>query len=645
MLFVHGTGLARASENEEIERIVVTASRTPDEIKNSTKSISIISQDAIEESNAQTIPDILRSEAGIEVRDYNGTGKQVNIDMRGFGETGPSNIAVLIDGRRVNAIDLSNIDWSQIPLNDVERIEIVRGASSVLYGDNASTGVINIITKTGKGKPSIELTSKGGSYNTASTRIESSGSIEKSSYRVSAEYSNTDGYRQNSWLFRKDFGASLTHAFNALLNTSLTFGYHTDKFGLPGALTGANISTIGRRATTTPDDKALSHDWFTQIQIKNDFQDNGVLTTDFSVRTREVDTNYASWSWINQNHIVTFGLTPRYTFKEPIGNLDNAFIAGLDLYWHEDDIQDGFIASPNDKLEIKKRTIGLYTQDQMHLNKHLLIKAGARHEIARYDFDQIEQVQLKEKSHLSDTVFNVGTALTYGNESSLFLDYSTSFRYPLVDEFFVSNTFGGGGLNASLEAQTGKNIEAGIRHFFNDDIYTSVTFFTHFIENEIFFNPFTFANSNYDHTIHRGVEFSSNFRLNEYLKLFANYTYTSAKFGKGSFKDNEIPAVPRHKSSAGIRMSPTENLKINVIANYIGNMYLISDQNNALPKLKEWVTLDLNANYLLGNFEIFFGVNNITNTYYAEYGVASSTTQVFYPSPGRNVIAGCRYKF
>ena len=74
-------------------------------------------------------------------------GRQQSVDIRGFGETGALNTLVLVDGRRVNEIDLSGVDWSQIPLDQVERIEIVRGPGSVLYGDNAVGGVINIITK------------------------------------------------------------------------------------------------------------------------------------------------------------------------------------------------------------------------------------------------------------------------------------------------------------------------------------------------------------------------------------------------------------------------------------------------------------------------------------------------------------------
>jgi len=83
------------------------------------------------------------------VNDWTGTGKTVTLDMRGFGEGGPLNTLVLVDGRRVTQVDLAGTDWSQIPIEDVVKIEIVRGSGSILYGDNATAGTINIITKKG----------------------------------------------------------------------------------------------------------------------------------------------------------------------------------------------------------------------------------------------------------------------------------------------------------------------------------------------------------------------------------------------------------------------------------------------------------------------------------------------------------------
>lgn len=637
----------------DIEKIVVTSSRSKEEIKNSTKGVTIIDEEDIQQSNAQTIPDLLRTEADVEIRDYNGTGKQVNVDMGGFGETGPTNMLVLIDGRRVNAVDLSNTDWSQISLSQVERIEIVRGANSVLYGDNASGGVVNIITKKGSGKPTLSLESKGGSYQTSSTSLESSGSDKKTSYRVSAEYFNTDGYRQNSQLFRKDFGLQLGHEFDPLLNTNLTFGYHEDEYGLPGALKESELASLGRRATTKPNDTANSQDYFANLEITNDFQDRGALTTAISGRVRSVDSDYISMSDVNDTQIVTLGLTPKYTLKSDLLNCANTLIIGGDFYHTKDGIMDNNLFA-KDKIEISKDTLAFYVQDQFHPTERLTIKAGARREATGFVFNQLTEANLKQKSKTVDEAYEIGASYVYQEDSNVFANYSTSFRQPLVDEFFSTNSFAPffpGGLNSSLSTQTGKNTEIGVRHSLTKKITGALSYFRHDISNEIFLNPETYANSNYDKTLHQGVEFRTDIATSDSLGFFTTYTLTQAEFGKGQFKGNQIPAVPMHKASAGIKITPNSRLRINVIANYVGSMYLVSDQANAFPKLNDYVTIDLNLRYSIQkDFELFINLNNILNEKYSEYGVMSSgfpppKQRAFYPAPERNVLAGLRYKF
>ncbi len=142
ILFVILIPFSLYAQNDEVtlEPVVVTGTRDVQEIRKIPADVTLITREEIQESNAKTVTDVLRDKADVVVRDLYGNGKSVSVDIRGFGETAPSNVLVLVDGRRVNAIDLSGVDWVQIPLDQVERIEIVRGAGSVLYGDNAVGG-------------------------------------------------------------------------------------------------------------------------------------------------------------------------------------------------------------------------------------------------------------------------------------------------------------------------------------------------------------------------------------------------------------------------------------------------------------------------------------------------------------------------
>jgi len=639
---------ARAAKPIDMDRIVVTPTRGPGDIATAPRYVTVIDADTINSSNALTIPQILRTAAGVMIRDYTGTGKNVNVDMRGFGETGPSNLLVLVDGRRVNAVDLSNTDWSQISLSQVERIEILRGASSVLYGDNASAGVINIITKQGDTKPYVQIEQRGGSYNTRVSAFETAGLIGRTGFRLSAEYADTRGYRENSDLRRRDIGLQLSQDLTASWKMNIAAGYHADDYRLPGSLSASQVVTRGRRASTRPQDEANSLDTFVQATMTHEGDNRDTFTADISYRLREVDAQYVSSSWRNENSISTFGFTPRLTLRQEIAGRPNTLIIGADFYTTTDNILDGAFTGANDKIEIAKNSQGIYVTDQIQPTENLTLQAGFRKEMARYRFTQITQVAIKEKSSLSDEAFETGVIWSWDDDSRVYLDYSTSFRYPLVDEFFASDTWGFGGLNSSLSTQRGNNIEAGARHRLTDTVTCHLNAFWHDIENEIFFDPLTFQNANYDKTLHHGIETEVSWQPTEDLRFLAHYTYTRARFGKGAYKGNSVPAVPEHKASFVAGWAPIDPLQLNMVLNYVGSMFLISDQANAYSKMDEYVTVDLRAGWTWReDTTLYVGINNIFDAEYSEYGIVSSfsNTRNFFPAPGRNVIAGCRVKF
>src|SRR5437867_5995526 len=143
-------------------------------------STTVITRAEIERSPGQTVQDVLAREPGIQVTSLFGSvnGVQTTVDMRGFGATSTANTLVLINGRRLNDIDIAGVDFSTIPLNSIERIEITRGNSgAVLYGDGAVGGVINIITKTGVNlPPSARVQGQLGSYRYGEANASFSGS-------------------------------------------------------------------------------------------------------------------------------------------------------------------------------------------------------------------------------------------------------------------------------------------------------------------------------------------------------------------------------------------------------------------------------------------------------------------------------------
>ena len=631
--------------NVELEKIVVTPLRDEGELSKIPANVTIITSDDIKQSNAKTIPEVLKTQIGISMRDYTGTGKSVSADMRGFGESGSSNMLVLIDGRRATAIDLSGTDWSQIPLSEVQRIEIVRGAASVVYGDNAVGGVVNILTKKGSGKPTVKLEQKGGSYNTSSTNVELSGSKNKFSYYANGTYYDTRGYRDNSDFRSKDFGGNIGYKFNENLNYAFSFGYHKDNTRLPGALKESELK-YGRRYTTKPNDKSDAKDYFGNWLISGEFGKQK-LQANISIQNRDSNMDYASSSWKTENHIVTFGFSPKYTLNADLFDFANKLILGFDYNKASDSILDGAYTGANDLMHIKKKTFGGYLLEQLSLRDDLIVSAGYRRQSADYKFSQITQVATSAKSYLRDDAYSLGANYIYKPESSLFANFSTSFRYPLVDEYFSSNTWGTGGLNAALSTQTAVNYELGMKHKFNDKADMDMSLFRSNYKNEIYFDPLTYANSNYDKTIHQGVELGARYSFLKRIKGLFNYSFTEAIFKGGAYAKNQIPMVPRHKLAIGFNIDLGKGFRFDLLENFVGSRRFISDQGHNYSPMKKYSTLDLKLSYDFNNFNIFFGINNVSNVKYSEYGVISifSSEKAYYPSPERNFVAGGKVSF
>ena len=215
-----------------LEEVVVTATRDMQEIRKIPANVTVITGEEIQRSNAKTTVDVLRDEVGVIIRDFTGNGKTASVDIRGFGETGPLNTLVLVDGRRVNEIDLSGVDWTQIPIDQVERIEILRGPGSVLYGDNAVGGVINIITK----KQEKPFSARGEIIRGSYLYHKESGSVGGKwgplSAILHADYSSTEGYRENGFLRYKDVGGKIIYDLNENVIFNFSGNLHRDDTGL-----------------------------------------------------------------------------------------------------------------------------------------------------------------------------------------------------------------------------------------------------------------------------------------------------------------------------------------------------------------------------------------------------------------------------
>jgi iron complex outermembrane receptor protein len=664
-----------AAETEEkaveLEEVVVTATRDWEEERKVPYNVSVITEDVIRRSNAQNVADVLRTVPGVLVSDWTANHKSVTVDIRGFGEAGPSNSVVLVDGRRVNQIDISGTDWTQIPLDQVERIEVIRGGGSVLYGDNAVGGVVNIITKKGEGKPSVQAEVSGGSYGLNIQRASSRGGLGDFHYAANARHERTDGFRDNGDYEGYDYGASVGYDIGDLIKLDLSGNYHRDTYGLPGALSYQDLHTWAERDDTKfPDDKGETEDYFIRLTGELDLKKWGRFITDFSYRNRRNESEFHyvdSWFLLPgctqpEYNIPTFGVNPKWIWEKDLWRFHNKLIGGFDYYYTDSGLESydphpffggdptmGFLQTIAD---IERQTWALYFHDDFSILKNLIFSFGYRYEEVENHFKGGSWIGFWQyfQSDNDDVMhaWDVGLTYLFLENSKVYGRIAKSYRYPAIDEYFSVWS----GLNTLLKPQEGITYEVGVDHYFTDTIRSGLTFFWMELEDEIYLDQLTYTSKNYDDTRRLGVELFAEGKPWDWLRLWANYTYIKATFRGGVYEGNDVPGVPNHKVSFGFDFTPNfiaslEGLEFNVWATYNSEQRFISDQPNVVPKLDDYITVNAKLSYAWKFLTAFVGVNNIFDEEYSEYGVCNPATGArnYYPSPGVNVVGGMSLKF
>ena len=187
-------------DSQTLRKIEVSASRSNLETDNQPSSLTIITKEEIEQKKIPHVKDLLREVLGLDVVQTGPLGGITTVFMRG-NNSGAT--LVLIDGVQVNSNSAGGFNFGILPTENIERIEILRGPQSILWGADAAGGVINIITKRGNGKPRHSLTFEGGSFATFKETLGSSGSVGNFDYSITASRTDSGGFSSAD----EDFGS------------------------------------------------------------------------------------------------------------------------------------------------------------------------------------------------------------------------------------------------------------------------------------------------------------------------------------------------------------------------------------------------------------------------------------------------------
>jgi len=227
---------AASTATNRLPEVVVTGTRIPSETECTPIDVTVLQGDELTSQQIRTVSDALREVPGVGIVQRGQPGGQTSVFLRGGNA---NHTLVLIDGIRVNDGFNSQFDFSNLSMDNVDRIEVLRGPQSTLYGSEAIGGVINIITKTGSDKPTGAATFEGGSFNSIRPSVSFADTVDKLSFSGASSYFSTDNQRVNSILRQRNINASARYQFLERLDLTISGWYRSSHAGSPGPDTAA----------------------------------------------------------------------------------------------------------------------------------------------------------------------------------------------------------------------------------------------------------------------------------------------------------------------------------------------------------------------------------------------------------------------
>ena len=505
-----------AQAPKTLDPVVVTATKTETPQARLGAAVTVITGEEIQEKNYVTLEDALRNVPGVDVQRSGGLGKTSAIRIRGASE---QQVQVMVDGMRVKSPTLGQTELSDISLDAIERIEIVRGPQSTLHGADAIGGVVNIITKKGQGPPSGAVRLEAGSFETYREQATLSGSWKAFSYTVSGSHYDTRGYLRNDDATQSAFAGRFDYEFPWHGTLTLTGRYTKTLTDLPVFSTNPTVFdpnsqqqsetwlyniAYGQRVTDWWETRLRYGQWLNRSGFQNPPPPGGFTTIS------QIDTERREAEWLN-----TFQLGPWDT---------------LTVGWEHRDESGKNRATFREEIDV----LSWFAQNELRLFDRVILGGGVRHE----DNSAFGEA-LTGRASVAVLIKETGTKLRAA--------WGEGFRAPTINDLFFPG-FG----NPNLKPERSESYEVGIdQRLWDNRIRLGVTYFHNQFSNLIEFvaQPgFIFLPQNVGRAVTEGVEFYSNVTPVDWLSLYANYTYTESE---DIATHLPLRRFPRHRWTTG----------------------------------------------------------------------------------------------
>lgn len=620
----------------KVDEHLVVIGRSDNTPLNIAANVNVIDAAAIEMSGATSVTEVLRGQSGIQISDNNiGT----SFAMRGFSaSTAVNNTLILLDGRRLNNIDIAAPSLNAIPLNQVDRIEILSGSAGVLYGDQAVGGVINIVTKSPENTGgSVQLS--GGSFDTYEGRGDVSGAINKDwRYFFTGSYNQGDNYRQHN---ANETGSILGRIQYKTATDSFfveTSYYDNDREN-PGSLTEKQFKDDPRASSNKVE---YAHEMTTAARTgyQHQLNQNWALAADLDYS----DTLVSSLNWGANSHntrsLLMFSPKALANYSTRQGELN--LVTGLDISRGKADF-DTMARSNVQQMQ------SAYLQATVPLSHTLSYVVGGRY--ARVTDELVDGnvypngMDLDENAH----AFELGLNYRPTAEHRLYVRADDNFRFAKVDEqaYTSPGVFG-------LKPQTGRSYEAGWDWAVASQTLR-VSLYRLDLEDEIVYDSsavkpiggnFNGANVNADASRRYGAGADWDWQITKALQLGLEYNYTDAEFTDGANDGKELSWVAKHTGRGYVSMDFAEHFQVFAEAIYTGDRFIEGDNANQGDKLASYVLGNLALNYNRDAWLTSLRIDNVFDKDYVSAGYyGGDWGDSYYSGRGRDIRFTVGYRF
>ena len=621
------------------------------------KNITVITGEEIKKKGYRNVEDALKMVPGLFLTDG-------SFSMRGqVPKLADKSLVVLVDGVPQNGMDNRQYDLDFIPIEQVEKIEVVPAGGAIMYGGNATAGVINIITKDNENKKYWgNVGVEGGSYDYRKYKLNYGMNItDRLDTEINYSTSDKNGYREGE---KKDLDFIQVGANYKLDDGKLGFKYSHNKKVANDRITGLTKEEYdkdrrqnkdaGRLGTDEQDKYILTFDkkltdnleFSSVVEYRErDYKYNYSGKNDnpkYRKRTKETESFYTNaqlkYNYLNNSHLILGGDYSKAKVEENTWSTKSKKV---------------YYKSHSD---IDFETIGGYLLNKYSYNNFIFTQ-GIRVEKNEFDEDLLtykskDKIDTTKTGRTKDSPTNTNYELAanylFDEDTSIFFSYNRVKRSPSLTEF--SSWWEE--KSPKKEAQTVDTFELGTKTLI-ENIYLAGSVFYIAGDKEIMYDPVngamggsSFYNLN-GKTERLGLELASEQYFDK-LTLRENFTYMHNEITDGPYKGNEIPGVSKIMYGLGATYEITPQLIFNLETLYHGKAYAANDFYNKKSKVDSYIVTNISTRYNFNNgLSIFGGINNLFNEQYCDYINYDSKNDVikYAASPERNYYIGMEYKF